>query len=65
MIPDAYALKRIVRSHRARFWRSELLDGFEFAPVWHFADQAQFDSDDIDALARRLCTGPHLQRTAA
>jgi len=57
MIPDAYALKRIVRSHRARFWRSELLEGFEFAPIWYFADQARFDADDVDMLARRLASG--------
>ena len=58
MIPDAYDLKRIVRAHRARFWLPDLLEGFEFAPVWRFADQAQFDSDDVDALARRLAAGP-------
>lgn len=58
MIPDAYDLKRIVRAHRARFWLRDLLEGFEFAPVWRFADQAQFDSDDVDALARRLAAGP-------
>ncbi|KGJ23618.1 hypothetical protein [Paracoccus sanguinis] len=58
MIPDAYALKRIVRNHRSRFWKADLLDGFEFAPVWHFADQVGFDSDEVDALARRLAAGP-------
>ncbi len=58
MIPDAYDLKRIVRAHRARFWLPDLLEGFEFAPVWRFADQAQFDSDVVDALARRLAAGP-------
>jgi len=58
MIPNAYELKRIIRAHRARFWCSDLLDGFEFAPVWRFDDQAQFDSDEVDALARRLAAGP-------
>lgn len=58
MIPDAYALKRIVRSHRARFWAADQLDGFEFAPVWRFEDQERFDADDVDALARRLAAGP-------
>lgn len=58
MIPDAYALKRIVRAHRARFWAADLLDGFEFAPVWRFEDQERFDADDVDALARRLAVGP-------
>lgn len=58
MIPDAYVLKRIVRAHRAKFWKADLLDGFEFAPVWHFADQAGFDSDEVDTLARRLAAGP-------
>ena len=47
MIPDAYELKRIVRAHRDRFWMPDLLDGFEFAPVWRFADQERFDSDEI------------------
>jgi hypothetical protein len=58
MIPDAYELKRIVRAHCDRFWMADLLDGFEFAPVWHFADQEQFDSDEVDVLARRLSAGP-------
>ncbi|EKE43391.1 hypothetical protein OCGS_2505 [Oceaniovalibus guishaninsula JLT2003] len=58
MIPDAYELKRIVRAHRERFWMPDLLDGFEFAPVWRFADQERFDSDEVDALARRLAAGP-------
>ncbi|KGJ18546.1 hypothetical protein [Paracoccus sanguinis] len=58
MIPDAYELKRIVRAHRDRFWMPDLLDGFEFAPVWRFADQERFDSDEVDALARRLAAGP-------
>jgi hypothetical protein len=58
MIPDAYELKRIVRAHRDRFWMADLLGGFEFAPVWHFADQERFDSDEVDALARRLAAGP-------
>lgn len=58
MIPDAYELKRIVRAHRARFWAADHLDGFEFAPVWRFEDQERFDSDDVDALARRLAAGP-------
>lgn len=58
MIPDAYELKRIARSHRSRFWAAHLLEGFEFAPVWRFEDQAQFDSDEVDALARRLAAGP-------
>lgn len=58
MIPDAYALKRIIRSHRARFWAADLLDGFEFAPVWRFEDQARFDADEVDALGRRMAAGP-------
>lgn len=65
MIPDAYALKRIIRSHRARFWAADLLGDFEFAPVWRFEDQVLFDSDEVDALARRLAAGvrrlPHPQ----
>lgn len=57
MIPDSYELKRIIRTHRPRFWCSELLDGFEFAPIWHFTDQTQFDSDEVNALARRFSVG--------
>ena len=58
MIPDAYALKRIVRSYRTRFWAADLLEGFEFAPVWRFEDQARFDADEVDALGRRMAAGP-------
>ena len=58
MIPDAYELKRFVRSHRHRFWSAELLEGIEFAPVWRFEDQAQFDSDEVEGLSRRLSVGP-------
>lgn len=58
MIPDAYELKRVIRSHRARFWSADMLEGLESAPIWRFEDQAQFDSDEVDALARRLVVGP-------
>ena len=58
VIPDSYELKRIIRAHRPRFWFAELLDGFEFAPIWHFTDQAQFDSDEVNALARRFWSCP-------
>jgi len=57
MIPDAYELKRIMRTHRNRFWSPHLLEGLEFAPVWRFEDQAMFDSDEVDAAARRYAAG--------
>ena len=58
MIPDAYELKRILRTHRERFWCSDLLGAVEFAPIYFFGDQAAFDSEDVDRAMPRVLTGP-------
>lgn len=58
MMPDAYELKRFANKLRGTFWRSELLDGFEFAPVYYFVDQDKFDSDEVNKIACQLCLGP-------
>ncbi|SNR52031.1 hypothetical protein EYF88_12460 [Paracoccus sediminis] len=58
MIPDAYELKRILRTQRARFWSSDLLAAAEFAPIYFFDDQAAFDSDVVDQAMTRVFSGP-------
>ena len=58
MIPDAYELKRILRTQRARFWSSDLLAAAEFAPIYFFDDQAAFDSDVVDQAMTRVLSGP-------
>jgi len=58
MIPDAYELKRILRTQRARFWSSDLLAAAEFAPIYFFDDQAGFDSDVVDQAMVRVFSGP-------
>lgn len=58
MIPDAYELKRVVRSQRARFWCPDLLGAAEFAPIYFFDDQAAFDGESVDRAMTRVLTGP-------
>jgi hypothetical protein len=58
MIPDAYDLKRVVARHWRRFWCGEELRGLIAAPVYHFADQEAFDSDEVDSVSRRLSAEP-------
>ena len=58
MIPEAYDLKRAVARHWRRFWCGEELRGLVAAPVYHFADQEQFDSDAVEMAGRRLSAGP-------
>lgn len=58
MIPDAYDLKRVVARHWRRFWCGEELRGLITAPVYHFADQEQFDSDAVEMAGRRLSAEP-------
>ena len=58
MIPEAYDLKRRVARHWQRFWCGEELRGLVAAPVYHFADQEQFDSDAVEMAGRRLSAGP-------
>lgn len=58
MIPDAYDLKRRVARHWKRFWYGELLRGVITAPVYHFADQERFDSDEVQAAGQRIAGMP-------
>jgi hypothetical protein len=58
MIPEAYDLKRRVAQHWRRFWCGEELRGLIAAPVYHFADQEGFDSDEVDRVSRRLSAEP-------
>ena len=44
--------------HWQRFWCGEELRGLVAAPVYHFADQEQFDSDAVEMAGRRLSAGP-------
>ena len=58
MIPEAYDLKRRVARHWQRFWCGEDLRGLIAAPVYHFADQERFDSDEVEMAGRRISAGP-------
>ena len=58
MIPEAYDLKRAVAQHWKRFWCGEELRGLIAAPVYHFADQEQFDSDAVEMAGRRFSIEP-------
>lgn len=58
MIPEAYDLKRQVGRHWKRFWSGELLRSVITAPVYHFADQEQFDSDAVHEAGRRIAAMP-------
>jgi hypothetical protein len=57
MIPEAYDLKRRVVRHWQRFWYGELLRGVIAAPVYHFADQERFDSDEVHEAGNLPCSG--------
>jgi hypothetical protein len=58
MIPLAYELKRFLARHRHRFWCAHALHGVEAAPVYLFPDQEHFDSDEVEAIARRISAAP-------
>lgn len=58
MIPDAYELKRVIRTHSARLWSSDLLKAAEFAPIYFFSDQAAFDSEAVDNAMTCVMSGP-------
>jgi hypothetical protein len=65
MIPEAYRLKRRVAQDRSKFWCGESLGGLLAAPVYVFADQESFDSDDVGRLVRSLRdTEPRLPHPA-
>ena len=50
MIPYAYEFKRLAPQLRLKSTYGFFLEGVEAAPVYYFADQAAFDSDDIEGL---------------
>jgi hypothetical protein len=54
MIPEAYRLKRRVAQDRSKFWCCESFGGLLAAPVYVFADQETFDSDEVGRLVRSL-----------
>jgi len=58
MIPEAYEFKRLVSRFRKMSMFGFLFEGMESAPVYYFADQAAFDSDEVAALRSRIMTGP-------
>jgi hypothetical protein len=58
MMPMAYELKRVLREDRRRRWCADELAGIATAPVYVFPDQARFDADEVDAMARVLHLGP-------
>jgi hypothetical protein len=58
MMPTAYELKRLLREDCRRRWCADELAGIAIAPVYLFPDQARFDADEIDAMARALHVGP-------
>jgi len=58
MIPASYDLKRIIARKAMPFWRADELAGIPQAPVYLFADQERFDSDEVDAIARRIAGEP-------
>ena len=58
MIPQAYEFKRLAPQFRKRSTFGFLFEGIEAAPVYYFADQEGFDSDEVAALRTRIITGP-------
>lgn len=58
MMPSAYALKKYLSEKSHCFWRGENLRHFESAPIYYFPDHEQFNSDDVDTVARNLLRGP-------
>ena len=58
MIPESYDLKRIIARKAMRFWRVDELAGIAQAPIYLFTDQERFDSDEVDAVARRVSAEP-------
>lgn len=58
MIPQAYEFKRLAPRFRKQSIFGFLFEGIEAAPVYYFADQESFDSDDVAALRARIINGP-------
>ncbi|MDG1128147.1 MAG: hypothetical protein P8N68_03525 [Paracoccaceae bacterium] len=60
MIPQAYEFKRLAPQLRLKSTYGFFLEGLEAAPVYYFADQAAFDSEEVDALSP-LVMADHLK----
>lgn len=58
MIPQAYEFKRLASQLRLKSTYGFFLKGLEAAPIYYFADQAEFDSDEIDALSHQIMAEP-------
>lgn len=58
MIPFSYEFKRLAPHLRLKSTYGFFLDGVEAAPVYYFADQAAFDSDEVDALGPLVMAEP-------
>ncbi|MBO6882196.1 MAG: hypothetical protein JJ869_01290 [Marivita sp.] len=54
MIPYGYEFKRLASQLRLKSTYGFFLEGLEAAPVYYFADQAAFDSDELEALGRLI-----------
>lgn len=57
-VPRSYGLKVHVERFRRRIWCGSELSGIDNAPIYLFPDQAAFDSDEVDLLARSMLSGP-------
>ncbi|SDB57699.1 hypothetical protein [Bauldia litoralis] len=57
MMPAAYALKKHVALHSRRFWQGEKLRQLIGAPIYFFPDHLSFNSDDVEAVAKRMLIG--------
>ena len=58
MIPHAYEFKRLASRFRRQSAFGFLFEGIETAPVYYFAEQESFDSDEVAALRSQIITGP-------
>jgi len=57
MMPTAYVLKKHMAMRSRRFWQGEKLRQFVGAPIYFFPDHLNFNSDDVDAVAKRMLSG--------
>lgn len=58
MIPYGYEFKRLAPQLRQKSTFGFFLEGLEAAPVYYFADQAAFDSDEVEALTPLIMAEP-------
>ncbi len=58
MIPYAYEFKKMAKQFRQKSSYGFYFEGIEAAPVYYFADQAAFDSDEVEALGPLIMREP-------